>query len=281
MSIPLRKLGLGGGGMKGIMQVGALLELSKHQPLIFPDGIYGCSIGSVLATYVSFELPFDKVVELSQKYLAFDKVIPKPTFEDVTGMFSSKGMFGMDTFEEAIIAMFNDVGLDIKDKKIGDAKMPLYILSSNITKGVPTIFSKDVGILDALKCSCCLPGVFKPQELYGQLYVDGDLLTPCLSLLIPDTLVLSLPAQKPIRMTTDVILNMSPIDYMRGLYSMTINRFHQHFKNENTLSLSYPGLSSTSDLSNFDVADILKHSGEVLRDFLFSESTNQESSEGS
>ena len=56
MSLPFRKLGLGGGGVKGILHIGALRELSKHQTLEFPDGIYGCSIGSIIADIPLFAL---------------------------------------------------------------------------------------------------------------------------------------------------------------------------------------------------------------------------------
>jgi hypothetical protein len=281
MSIPLRKLGLGGGGMKGILQVGALLELSKHQKLYFPEGVYGCSIGSILATYISFELPFERSLELTQKYLSFDKIIPKLKFEDITNVFSSKGMFEMDVFEKNVIDMFNDAGLDISEKKIGDAKMPLYIVSSNITRGVPTVFSRDVRIIDALKCSCCLPGVFKPCEMYEQLYIDGCVFTPCLSAIVPDALVLSLPAQRSIKITAKSLESLSPIDYLKEIYSIAINRLHNDIKNTNTLCLSYPGLSSTSDLSDFDVPVVLEHGGKLLRDFLLSKSTDEESPKSS
>jgi patatin-like phospholipase/acyl hydrolase len=57
---PFQKLALGGGGVKGILHIGALQELSKHQPLIFPEGVYGSSIGAVIGTYVAFGLPIDE-----------------------------------------------------------------------------------------------------------------------------------------------------------------------------------------------------------------------------
>lgn len=64
MSVIFRRLALGGGGAKGILHVGALQELSKRQPLDFPKGVYGSSIGSILATYIAFGLPIDNTVPL-------------------------------------------------------------------------------------------------------------------------------------------------------------------------------------------------------------------------
>jgi NTE family protein len=190
MSLPFRKLGLGGGGVKGILHIGALRELAKYQPLEFSDGIYGCSIGSIVAAYVSFGLPIDdKLVELTKKHLSSDKIIPNLSFKNITSGIAEKGVFAMDLFKENLYELFNECGVDIRTKKISDAKMPLYIIASNITKGIPTIFTGDVLVIDALCCSCCMPGIFRPQEMYDQLYVDGDLFVPNIGSLHKDALV--------------------------------------------------------------------------------------------
>lgn len=276
MSLPFRKLGLGGGGMKGILHVGALRELAKHQPLEFPDGIYGCSVGSVIATYVSFRLPVDdKLVEMTRQ-LSMERFLPKLSFNDVSSALSQKGVFSMDMFEKTLSEMFLEVGIDLKDMKIGDAPQPLYIISSNITRGVPTIFTKDVPILDAIKCSCCIPGVFKPQVLYNQLYVDGSVFVPCISWLEPDILAFSLTKQKVSRMTPQTITDVSPLDFVKDIYAMALNHFMDQHITELTVCLSYPELSSDSDLSDFDIDDILLKSETILRRFLISKSFLQE-----
>ena len=264
-----RKLGLGGGGIKGILHIGALRELSRHQPLHFENGIYGCSVGSVIATYLAFNLPMDdKAVELTKKYLSFDVLLPKPSFNDLRNSLSEKGLFSMDLFETQVTEMFSEAGIQIKDKKIGDTLQPLHIVASNITKGVPTIFTKDVPILDALKCSCCIPGVFKPQNLYGQLYVDGGLLVPCISWIQPDALVLSLTKQSISRITPETIGSITPLDYMKNMYAMSINHFMLTHKTDTIVTLSYPGLHSDSDLEDFDISDILRTAGESVGGFL-------------
>ena len=267
--IRFTKLGLGGGGIKGILHIGALRELSKYQSLQFDDGIYGCSVGSVIATYLAFNLPMDdKAVELTKKYLTFDKLLPKPSFNDLRNSLSEKGLFSMDLFETQITEMFSEAGIQIKDKKIGDALQPLHIIASNITKGVPTIFTKDVPILDALKCSCSIPGVFKPQNLYGQLYVDGGLLVPCISWIQPDALVLSLTKQSISRITPETIGSITPLDYMKNMYAMSINHFMLTHKTDTIVTLSYPGLHSDSDLEDFDISHILKTAEESMSRFL-------------
>jgi len=271
MSLPFRKLGLGGGGIKGILHIGALRELQKYQKLEFPDGIYGCSIGSIIATYLSFNVPIDdRTIDLTKKYLTFEKIIPSPTFHDLKNAFSEKGLYSMNLFEDNITEMFNEIGIDIKNKKIGDAQQPLHIIASNITKGVPTIFKKDVPILDALKCSCCLPGIFKPQNLYGQLYVDGGMLAPCISWIQPDALVFSLTKQKVSKITPETIADISPMDFMKDIYAMAINHFMTMHKNDSIIELAYPKLMSDSDLNDFDIPDIIQTAESLTRSFLIS-----------
>lgn len=272
-----RKLALSGGGSKGVLQIGILHELAKHQELVFPDGVYGCSIGAIIATFVAFKLPLK--IELVSKYLKYDKVLPKPSFQDITKSFEKKGVFSMDLFTTTILEVFEEAGMNIRDTKIGDALMPLFIVASNITKGIPTLFSKDVLVIDALRCSCCLPGIFKPQDLYGQLYIDGGMFVPCLSLLVPDALTLFLTKKRTKLMTLKSIETMSPIDYLRQLYSMSMNQFHKHHKTPITIELEYPGLTSDSDLGEFDIDKILEHSATVLNNFLRSQSTDEEGAE--
>jgi len=273
MSLPFRKLALGGGGAKGILHLGALQELSKYQKLDFPDGVYGCSIGAVIATVVAFGFPIDsRLIELTKEHLSMSKVTPKLTFNDITHSLSHKGVFGMELFEEKICLVFGELGLDIRNKKIRDAKMPLYIIASNISKGIPTIFTKDVPILSALKCSCCIPGVFKPQELYGQVYIDGDIFTPCIGITQTDALEISLKTNIIEKITPENIGVMSPLIYMRQIFNMSVINFIELQKTDLTLEIIYPELMSDSELSDFDTDDILKVASESMRNFLIAKS---------
>ena len=260
-----RTIGFGGGGVKGILHIGALRELAKHQPLVF-DGVYGCSVGAIIATYIAFGLPLEKV---PFEYLNMDKFVPKFQFQHLSSALSSKGLYPMDVFETNISEMFLKSGLDIKDKKIGDANMPLFIVSSNITKGVPAIFSGDISLIDALKCSCCIPGMFRPYELYGQIYVDGVLFTPCIANIMPENaLALSLTKQRKRHITPSLIESMSPISYLTDLHTMSSHLFHNACLTPNTLCMAYPGLHSDSDLTEFNTEIIMNHSGNLLQKFL-------------
>jgi predicted acylesterase/phospholipase RssA len=101
MSLPFKKLGLGGGGAKGILHIGALQELAKHQKLYFPDGVFGTSVGAIIAVFVAFEIPFtDDFLNDKKDTLALSSLVPPFTFETIQKGFPEKGTFTMDVFQE-------------------------------------------------------------------------------------------------------------------------------------------------------------------------------------
>ena len=186
----------------------------------------------------------------------------------------------MGVFEDSVINMFLEAGLDIRTKTLGDAKMPLYIIASNITKGTPTVFSKNVPLLHAIRCSCCIPAIFKPQELYGQLYVDGDLFVPSLSSIVKDGLVFSLIKKTSACITPETIETMHPLQYMRDLYIMSMNQVRNLEKTDLTVSLEYKNLRSDSDLSDFNIQDIFDSGKKQLNNFLRTKGVCKEGTEG-
>lgn len=195
-----RSLALGGGGVRAGLHVGALTALeSLRGSLVFPDGIWGCSAGAVLATAVAFKLSAAQVADLYRSHMDISAVIPTPKLSALADLATSKGMFSMEIYERAIVTAFKTHGIDLTDKVIADAPQPLYIVASNMTTHNPTVFTKQVRILDALRCSSCLPILFQPQVLYNHVYLDGGLFVDCLSSLAPrDCLVLHIsdPGEK-------------------------------------------------------------------------------------
>lgn len=58
------------------------------------------------------------------------------------------------------------------DTKFSDTKIPLKIIATNIDTGEKTVFS-EWKILDAIRASISIPGVFAPYVHDGSHYVDG------------------------------------------------------------------------------------------------------------
>jgi NTE family protein len=179
---------LSGGGIKGLLQIGALEELENEIGEIhkhFTKGIYGCSVGSLIAVSLGFGLNITQIKKISNNLSNFNNVIDLEKMSSISSILTKKGIFTMDKFEKVLIDSFMSVGLNIKDKKLCDAFVPLFINASNLSKGTPTLFTGNVPVLQALKASCCIPFIFQPQIINDNIYVDGGFITNILMSLIP------------------------------------------------------------------------------------------------
>lgn len=270
MHIPIRRIAFGGGGAKGILHIGVLQEIAKHQTLQFPEGIYGSSVGSIIASCVAFKVPLEGILDFTKTYSSIESLIPpKIEIQQLSKMFSGKGVYSMDVFEEKIIDLFESNGVSIRDKTLNDASMPLYVVSSNLTTGQPTIFSGAVPVLDALKCSCSVPVLFRPQELYGNIYTDGDIFSPCIASLVPSgTITISLNKHGKCSITPSKLDSISPFEYMSSVYAMSYRIFQKSQRSPTTLELYYPNLYSDTDLSTLNLGDVLVYAAYKFRGFL-------------
>ncbi len=175
-----------------------MLEQTRGS-LTFPEGVWGCSAGSVLATALAFNLTAEQIRSMYMLHMNMSTVLPPPRLESLADLVTKKGLFAMDCYEATVVAAFKVYGIDLTTKTIADAPQPLYIVASNLTTHNPTVFTKQVRILDAIRCSSCIPLLFQPEVLYNNVYVDGGVFVDCLDTLVgPDTLVLHIsdPGEK-------------------------------------------------------------------------------------
>ena len=99
-------LALSGGGSKGYLHIGALEILEEKVGNLheyFKEGIYGCSVGSIIGTAIAFGIPLKKIKELF-KSLSFNELFKIDM--KVEEIFIKKGIFNMDLFYYIIIYLF-------------------------------------------------------------------------------------------------------------------------------------------------------------------------------
>lgn len=239
-------LGLGGGGIKGFLQIGVLEELELlvgplHEH--FKNGVYGCSVGSILASAIAFGIPVEKIQKLFNKFGDMNEILGKPDLTKIKDVLVKKGIFDMTNLEKSIIQGFQEFGIDIQNKKLSDALIPLKITSSNVSKGIPTIFQGNVPVLTAIKCSSCIPIVFRPQIFNGSVYLDGGFITNILLNVVPKedrekTFCISILHTKS-RISTSSLDSMNPLDFLYKLYKT--NSVYEATRNIylNNLDVSY------------------------------------------
>jgi hypothetical protein len=160
--------------MRGSLHLGGLKALLEFQDTLdFPDGIYGYSIGAMVATAVAFRLSIAQIQTMIDETMNFDVFLPDIKLKAVMNLTTKCGLLPMDGVEKAIVSAFLKQGVDLRNKTVADAPQKLYIGASNFTTKRPVFFTGNVPILAALKASACIPLFFQPQVVYGNVYLDG------------------------------------------------------------------------------------------------------------
>jgi len=272
---PFRILALGGGGTKGFLQIGALHELEKQVGNLskyFSKGVYGCSIGSVLATGIAFGLDINQMERLSKKCLNFLFVFENLNLSSLTNAGIKKGVVSMDSFEKHLLGAFDSEGINLRNKMLKDAHIPLSVLASNMSRGIPTIFKGDIPILPALKASCCIPFLFHPQVIGKSVYLDGGMITNELHKLIPkeeqlETLSIYLIHSSP-HITPDNLERISMTEFAYKLYKSGTLYQHSQNNDPNILSLYYAGGSGFTDKNDEEKDEMISIGRCLMRSFL-------------
>jgi NTE family protein len=153
---------LGSGGARGVVHISvieSLLELG-----IPIDLIAGSSIGAVVGgVYASGGLQAFKkdMAELRRDEILrlFDPVL------SLSGLFAARKTMG---FLERYIP---------KTTKIEQCSLPLAVVATDYDLGHPVVFRKG-NLLDAIRASMSIPGIFTPARFGASLLIDGGVSDP-------------------------------------------------------------------------------------------------------
>ncbi|MFH1103065.1 MAG: patatin-like phospholipase family protein [Pseudomonadota bacterium] len=163
--MPNRKtvgLALGSGSSRGWAHIGAIEALEEeHIPI---DCIAGCSIGSYVgALYAAGSLRSLKefVLRMDGKkvFSYFDVVFPRSGILD--GTKKLKELFSMHT--------------DVRN--FADLNIPLMMVATDLETGGKVVF-KSGSLLNALRATMSIPGLFAPARVGDRWLVDGGLVDP-------------------------------------------------------------------------------------------------------
>jgi hypothetical protein len=274
-------LALGGGGTKGILHIGAIKFLEEKYGNIqkkFTEGFYGCSIGSVVAVALAFNIDVTGLIRMSGKFSSFDQFLfTDLTLDKFKKSVDNKGLFDLKCLEGFFVDLFLTEGIDLRNKKISDAPNPLYICSTNITKKCITVFKGDVPIIQALGASCCIPLLFCPKILNGNVYIDGGFLTNKVLEFVPFkereyTLSLSI-IHDNMKFTPSKLVKFTSLEYLYGLYKVTCIYERKLTNLWNNINLNYKLPSGISDVGEEENKRMIDHGYELTCAF-FAKSFN-------
>jgi len=149
-------LALGGGAVLGAAHVGALKALDEYDIEI--NYIAGTSIGALVAAFFAF----------GYKWKEIQKIASELKWIDITEISLSR--YGLLSNEKLGKLIIEHIG----NKNIEDSEIPLAMIATDVTSGEKVILNKGP-VADAVMASTCIPGIFNPVEINGQMLVDGGI----------------------------------------------------------------------------------------------------------
>lgn len=189
MEFPYTILCLNGGGIRGILQVGALehLEDKLGKPLhqVFRKGMYGISIGAVICSLLAFGFGTREILLALQKTLNLTDALSPVRLQQLVTIHQRKGLDDGQQFYASLSGIFAQKNLDLQTLTIGQALCPLYIWASDVTHMKPVAFARHIKVWDALRASTCIPLVFTPHCIGKRVFVDGGCMLDGLMEIVP------------------------------------------------------------------------------------------------
>ena len=122
------------------------------------DYISGTSTGALVGALYSYGLSPEKILELIINTRFFSSLRPAWTWT---------GLVNMDGLRELILKLIPENSFDA-------LKIPLTIAATNLTKGKAEYFTAGQ-LIPAVLASCCVPVLFNPVQVNGEVYVDGGM----------------------------------------------------------------------------------------------------------
>ena len=153
---------LGSGGSRGIVHIPILESLPEME--IPVDLIAGSSIGAVAAGVCAT----GSLEKLKQDLLSMKRDDFLKFFDPAL---SKAGLFA----GRKAIAFFSRY--IPRQTRIEDLPIPLGIVATDYDNGRPVVFRKG-NLLDAIRASMSIPGIFTPARIGGALFIDGGVANP-------------------------------------------------------------------------------------------------------
>lgn len=159
-------LALGSGAAFGYAHVGVLKVLEENG--IEVDIISASSIGAVIGAMWAVGLPSARLIEILK---TLDR---KTTFFRLFGFGDlSVAHRGFFKGEQVLRFLKSYVG----DVSFRDLQIPIKIVATDLATGFPVLFS-DGSLLEAIRASISIPGIFRPYQWRGRFLIDGGVADP-------------------------------------------------------------------------------------------------------
>ena len=153
-------LALGGGGTKGFAHIGVIRQLEKEGFEI--GAIAGTSAGGIIGALYAFGISTNEIINLSSR-LKFSDIFQRSN-DDAPSLLGLGGLY-------------KELEKTFGDATFKDLKIKFAAVSVDTVSGTPIIMNEGK-IVNAVKATTAVPGIF-PAMKFGNLnLVDGGVLDP-------------------------------------------------------------------------------------------------------
>ncbi|TZE81336.1 patatin-like phospholipase family protein [Calorimonas adulescens] len=150
---------LGGGGARGYAHIGVIKALEEAGIQI--DMIVGTSIGAIVGAGYASGLTVEEMESIAESMTL------KKFIELMDISVSSQGLIKGN----GISSFLNQA---IKKKNFDELDIPFYAVATNILTGEKIVINQG-DLIDAVRASMAIPGLFTPIRYYDKILVDGTL----------------------------------------------------------------------------------------------------------
>ncbi|PIV17928.1 MAG: hypothetical protein COS41_06160 [Elusimicrobia bacterium CG03_land_8_20_14_0_80_50_18] len=157
-------LALGSGSARGIAHIGVIKALVEKDVRI--DMIAGSSMGALVGAAFAREGSIDGAEQIA-RHLDWKKLVG---LADPNFFMLNKGFIHGEKVKEFLKACIGDVSFS-------DLKIPLSVVTCDIKKGVRKVISAG-SVVEAVRSSISIPGIFTPVPMGGSFFVDGGIIEP-------------------------------------------------------------------------------------------------------
>lgn len=154
-------LALGSGSARGWAHIGVIRELEDMD--IQPDVISGCSIGALVGGAYA-----------SGHFTDLEKWVGALTWKEIVGFLDMSMMRGGVIRGEKLLDFAR---LYMQEKPIEDLDIPFATVATDLENG-REVWLREGSLLEAVRASISLPGLFTPVKREGRWLVDGGLVDP-------------------------------------------------------------------------------------------------------
>ncbi|HAQ38974.1 MAG TPA: phospholipase [Saprospirales bacterium] len=149
---------LSGGGTRGATHIGVMKALQEAG--IRPDIIAGCSAGALIGAFFAA----GHSAETTYTFFKETSLFSHPSFK-----LAKPGLFNAEKYLDDLAPFFPENSFE-------SLSIPLKIYSTDLISG-RLIEHHSGELLRPVMASCCIPGIFTPIEMDGQLLSDGGIMS--------------------------------------------------------------------------------------------------------